>query len=122
VREVERVGACATGYVKKSRGLGPACPGLGEDSADQPVESRAVSGDRLDPFRLLTRQGSRDLGETTLYPLVDGNRPADERAHARVDFRVESSRIAAGDLNASKLARTTCGQMLTPNTGKLHTV
>ena len=49
--------------------LSAPCTGLGEDSADQPVEARAVAGDRLDPFRLLTRQGGRDLRETTLDAL-----------------------------------------------------
>jgi len=103
-------------------GLRLACAGLGEDGADQSVQSRTVGGDGLDRLRLLTDECGRDLGEPTLDTLVDGHRAADDRTHTCVDFRIESSRIATGDLNASKLARTTCGQMLTPNTGKLHTV
>jgi len=37
-------------------------------------------------------------------------------------FAREGAAVWATDLDAGKLARTTCGQMLTPNTGKLHTV
>ncbi len=97
-------------------------PGLGQDRADQPVEPRTVGRDWLVPFRLLAHQGSRDFGEPPLDTLVHRNRTADQCAHARVDFRVERSRIASRDLDAGQLARTTRGQMLTPNTGKLHTL
>ena len=79
-------------------------------------------GDRLDPFRLLTHQGGRDLREPSLDALVHRDGTADQRAHTRIDFGVESSRIASCDLDTSQLARTTRGQMLTPNTGKLHTL
>jgi hypothetical protein len=60
--------------------------------------------------------------QAPLNALVHYNRAANNGADTCVNFGIEGSRVAPGDLNAGQLAWTTRGQMLTPNAGKLHTL
>src|SRR2546430_2619227 len=78
--------------------------------------------DMLIGLGLLVGERGADIGEPAHDTLVHRERPAQQGADACADLRIERARIAACDLDSGELAWTTCGQMLTPNAGKLHTL
>jgi hypothetical protein len=97
-----------------SGALGAAAASFGKYRADQLIQPCAVRGDGRARFRLFAGERGADVDEASLDATVDGQRPTQQCADARIDFSIQLTSIGAGNLDASELSRASRGHVFAP--------
>jgi hypothetical protein len=95
---------------------------LGQYCAYQRIESLTELRNRRIGRGLLTAECGADFGEPPLDPIIDRHGVSQKRTDTGGDFRIQRARVGAGDLDAGQFVRATSGQMLAPQTRKIHSV